>query len=185
MRPDPNEDLRLNTLRSLSILDTEPEQFFEDVVDQVVDRLGVPTAIVSLVDEDRQWFKAKRGLTLCSTLRKISFCTVAIQTPTALVVNDAHDDPRFAESPLVTCAPHVRSYLGMPIEIDGVARVGAVAAIDTEARDWQPDQTAFMERMGRMVARYLEARTALLTAQRVNTALVTRKSPGGLRRAAS
>ena len=111
----PDEALRLQALRGLALLDTEAEERFDRITRTAVRLFGVPTALVSLVDDCRQWFKSKQGLGVTETSRDISFCGHAILGTVALVVPDALADPRFADNPLVTGPPHIRFYAGFPL----------------------------------------------------------------------
>ncbi len=158
----PNEIERLEALWQARLLDTPPEPFFEDIVDQVRQYLGPPIALVSLVDESRQWFKACCGLTVSETDRESAFCAHAILGDTPLIVADALADPRFASNPLVLGAPYIRAYAGAPIELASGMRLGTVCAIDIKARDWTPAEIAFLARSARLTARYIEARLAML-----------------------
>ena len=107
---------RLDALQRLQVLDTGPEEPFENIVNLVRTVLAVPIATVTLVDRHRQWFKAQRGLQVEETSRTASFCTHTIQQREPLVVEDAWEDPRFADSPLVLGPPHLRSYAGAAVD---------------------------------------------------------------------
>jgi PAS domain S-box-containing protein len=146
------EDCRLNELRSLRILGTSPDPRFERIVDLVRDTLNVPTALVSIIDADRQWFKARRGLPLTETPRKIAFCDRTIRSDFALVVPDARLDERFSDNPLVTGPPGIRSYAGAPIIMPSGHRLGTVCAIDVEPRAFTPRQVRFLSSLAAIVA---------------------------------
>ena len=112
----PNEESRLKALRALGILDTEYEAAFDDLAELAAMIADVPIALVSFVDEDRQWFKAAVGLDERQTHRDQAFCAHAILDPSQpMIVESADQDPRFASNPLVTGAPHIRFYAGFPI----------------------------------------------------------------------
>lgn len=162
----PNERERLDALYRTAILDTGPEEFFEDIVDMVRASVRAPIVLVSLVDEARQWFKARRGLEAAETTRDVAFCAHAILGDAALVVRDAPKDARFAANPLVTGAPNIRAYLGAPIRLSCGARLGTVCAIDDAARDWGAEHVAQLERAARLVGNYLDARRAYLEKDR-------------------
>ena len=110
-----NEDLRLEALRRYRILDSVPESQFDDVAALAANICGAPIAMVSLVDADRQWFKAQTGLTASEMSRDVAFCAHAILQRDLLVVPDATKDDRFAANPLVTAAPNIRFYAGAPL----------------------------------------------------------------------
>lgn len=161
-----NEAARLDALFHAAILDTEAEAFFEDTIDGVQLVVPTPIALISLVDEWRQWFKARRGLEASETPRDHAFCAYAILDEAPLVVADAREDARFQDNPLVTGEPHVIAYAGAPIILDNGAKLGTVCAIDSKPRDWTTAEIAHIERAARIVARYVDARRALLEQDR-------------------
>ena len=111
----PEEAERLATLHSLALLDSPPEREFDAVVRIARSLFGVPVALISLIDDHRQWFKAKQGVDLCETPREHAFCSVAVARNDLLLVEDAPQDPVFATNPLVTGEPFIRFYAGAPI----------------------------------------------------------------------
>lgn len=125
---------RVKALRELLLLDTPPEERFDRVVQFAAEQFDCPIALVSLVDADRQWFKARVGLSVCETSRDISFCGHAIAGHGPLVVEDALRDPRFADNPLVLGEPHIRFYAGAPLLAPGGQPVGTLCLIDTRPR---------------------------------------------------
>ncbi|SAK82777.1 diguanylate cyclase [Caballeronia catudaia] len=127
-----DEARRLHLLRSLDLLDTPQEEVFDRVTRVVAELLDVPIALVSLVDEHRQWFKSRLGLDVCETARDVSFCAYALHSERLLLVEDTHADARFAGNPLVTGAPHVRFYAGVPLRSSGGLVLGTLCAIDTK-----------------------------------------------------
>lgn len=153
-----NEDFRLQVLRGYSILDTRRESRFDDIVEEVCRLVQVPMSTISLVDAERQWFKAKVGVAACETSRDISFCAHTILTPEIMIVEDALHDPRFAESPLVVGEPHIRFYMGQPITAYNGANLGALCALDTEPRvpNWHDIKT--MEFLAKQVMILIEFR---------------------------
>src|SRR5580704_11866582 len=110
-----NEQARVAELHRYSILDTSPEQIYDDVTALASLICGTPISLVSLVDTDRQWFKAAVGIEIRETPRELSFCAHTIGTATTLIVRDAREDARFADNPAVTGAPGIRFYAGAPI----------------------------------------------------------------------
>ena len=153
-----DETARLRALARLEILDTAPEQPFESIVELVRQVLHVPICAVSLVDLDRQWFKAFRGLDVTETARDISFCAHAIMAPGAFAISDATKDPRFAENPLVTGSPFIRSYAGIPlITADGYP-IGTLCAIDVVARAFSPTEIAILNSFAKLVIGQIELR---------------------------
>jgi len=128
------ERLRLTTLREYRIMDTPPEQAFDRVTKMVADLYGVPIALVSLVDDCRQWFKSAYGLDTTETPREMSFCQYVIAEERPLVVTDVLGDPRFQENPLVTGDLHIRFYAGVPLRAYNGAILGSLCLIDREER---------------------------------------------------
>src|ERR1700678_1135424 len=109
-QPTPNEASRIETLRRYAVLDTLPEQALDDLTTLAAQICGAPMATISLVDEDRQWFKARVGMEMAETSRDISFCGHAVHQRDLFVVPDATKDERFADNPLVTGEPGIRFY---------------------------------------------------------------------------
>jgi len=128
------ETLRLQALRDYHILDTAPEAPFDRITSIAAAHYDVPIALVSLVDESRQWFKSRLGIDVCETAREISFCTHAIKADRPLIINDAAAHPMFADNPLVTGAPHIRFYVGSPLIAKNGARIGTLCIIDRQPR---------------------------------------------------
>ena len=132
--PPPNEARRLAALREAALLDTPPEREFDDIAALAAEICGTPIALVSLIDEIRQWFKARVGLEVRETPRDVSFCAHALDLDDLLVVPDATADPRFAENPLVRDAPCIRFYAGMPLKTETGETLGTLCVIDRSAR---------------------------------------------------
>jgi signal transduction histidine kinase len=130
----PNEAGRLAALQRYCVLDSVAEPAFDRLIHVVQHVLGVPTALVSLVDADRQWFKARAGLDATETPRDISFCGHAVYLRQLLLVPDATQDPRFADNPLVTGEPGLRFYVGAPLITSDGHALGTLCAIDYVAR---------------------------------------------------
>lgn len=157
-----DEVQRLSVLQEMNVLDTEPEIFFEDMVDNIRDIFRVPVAIVSFVDENRQVLKARRGLDLCSTARDISICSIAMFETEGLMIDDASKDARFKRNPLVKEDPGISAYLGVPITLRDSLPIGAVAAIDFMPRHWTIAERNILKRMARQLSLHLEMRASLL-----------------------
>ena len=139
-----NDDERLRALRELLILDTPPEQRFDRIIAFAAEEFEVPIALLSMVDRNRQWFKARIGLDVCETARDISFCGHAILSDDTLVIPDTLADPRFADNPLVTEAPSIRFYAGAPLQPTPGLRVGTLCLIDTRPRQFDAMDLAIL-----------------------------------------
>jgi GAF domain-containing protein len=131
--PD-NEQERLALLHELLLLDTPPERRLDKIVEFAASEFDVPISLISLVDSNRQWFKARVGLDACETPRDISFCAHALGGDEVLVIPDASQDPRFHDNPLVTGAPHIRFYAGAPLVCRDGLVLGTLCLIDTRPR---------------------------------------------------
>lgn len=134
MQMDQPEPARVAALKSYGILDTPNEVEFDRIVRRAAQILHTPIALISLVDEEHQWFKARIGLEPEETPKAISFCTHAIRGSDVFVVEDATRDVRFATSPLVTGAPNIRFYAGAPLRMASGVRIGTICVIDSEPR---------------------------------------------------
>lgn len=139
-----DDDARLQALRALLILDTPPEERFDRLVEFAAAEFDVPIALITLVDRERQWFKARVGMDVCETSREISFCGHAILQPGLFEVLDATRDPRFADNPLVVGAPHIRFYVGAPLVLPGGASMGTLCLIDTRPREFDEMDRAIL-----------------------------------------
>jgi GAF domain-containing protein len=146
-----NEAERLNTLRGYGILDTHPEDRFDDLTRLATLICGTPISLISLVDEDRQWFKSKTGLEVCQTPREEAFCAHAIMSPELLLVPDASQDPRFATNPLVLGELHVRFYAGAPLTAPNGHHLGALCVIDRVPRQLSREQLESLRILSRQV----------------------------------
>lgn len=162
---DRRESDRLAALAEYQILDTAAEPGFDDAVSIAVQLCDVPIALVSLIDDSRQWFKAAVGLTVSETPRDISFCGHAIGKPELFVIEDATQDPRFADNPLVTGEPFIRFYAGAPlITSDGLA-IGTICVLDHRPRKLTDGQRAGLTALARQVMGQLELRRLLVQHQ--------------------
>ena len=153
-----NEARRLKVLWQYDVLDTVPEEVFDDLTELAARICEAPIALISLIDENRQWFKAKVGVTLNETSRDISFCSHAIKQTDLFIIPDATQDARFANNPLVTSDPKIRFYAGAPlITPDGYA-LGSLCVIDKVPRDLRPEQKQALRVLARHVMMQLEVR---------------------------
>src|ERR1039458_1151955 len=153
-----NEAQRLAALREYHILDTAAEQTYDDITALAAYICEVPIAVISLVDESRQWFKSKHGLTEVETPRDVAFCAHAILQTEPMIVQDALKDTRFADSALVTRSPHIRFYAGFPLATPEGFALGTLCAIDRKPRRLSPEQKHAMQALSRQVMALLELR---------------------------
>jgi GAF domain-containing protein len=157
-----NEEARIAALDKYAILDTDPEQSFDDLTLLASFVCNTPIALISLVDEDRQWFKSRIGIEASETSREIAFCSSAILQPDVFVVPDALADDRFRDNPLVVSDPHIRFYAGAPlINEDGYA-LGTLCVVDRAPRELAPDQKEALKALSRLVLAQMEFRRNLI-----------------------
>jgi len=156
-----NEAGRVAALEKYAILDTDPEQSFDDLALLASFICKTPIALISLVDEDRQWFKSRVGMDAKETSRDIAFCSTAILQSDVFVVPDALKDDRFRDNPLVISDPHIRFYAGAPlINEDGYA-LGTLCVVDRAPRELAPEQKEALKALSRLVLAQLEFRRNL------------------------
>jgi anti-sigma regulatory factor (Ser/Thr protein kinase) len=166
---EPNaEDARLQALRKYQILDTEPEIAFDDLALLASHICETPMAAISLVDEDRQWFKARIGFTAVETPRSISFCTHAIQQRDIFVVPDALDDERLRHNPQVAGDPHIRFYAGAPLLTREGHALGTLCVVDNKPRKLTETQLEALAALCRQVEAQLELRRRLIELRAAN-----------------
>jgi CheY-like chemotaxis protein len=146
-----NEVERLHTLRGYELLDTHPEERFDELTRLAASICGTPISLISLVDENRQWFKSRTGLEVCPTLREDAFCAHAILSPELFVVPDASQDPRFASNPLVLGESHIRFYAGAPLIAPNGHCLGALCVMDRRPRQLSREQMESLRILSRQV----------------------------------
>ena len=152
-----NEEDRLETLRSLNILDTPAEERFDRLTRMTRRLLDVPVVLVSLVDEDRQWFKSCMGLSDTETSRDVSFCGHAILGEEVFIIPDALEDERFADNPLVVSAPNIRFYAGCPLRAPNGLKMGTLCILDQKPRSISDDDLESLKDLAAMVEREMAA----------------------------
>jgi len=158
-----DEEQRLQRLRELAVLDTPGEPVFDEIARAASMICATPIALVSLIDAQRQWFKANVGLAdVGETPRDLAFCAHAILGDQVFEVADAARDPRFADNPLVTAAPGIRFYAGAPLTLPGGERVGTLCVIDRSTRTLAPEQRAQLATLARIATQALLMRRELL-----------------------
>ena len=152
-----NEKTRLETLRALKILDSDPEERFDRLTRLAKRLFGSSIALISLVDADRQWFKSSFGLEVKETTRELSFCGHAILGDEIFEVSDALLDNRFADNPLVTGNPNIRFYAGCPLAVANGSKLGTLCILDQEPRHFDEDDKTLLRDLARMVEVELSA----------------------------
>ena len=157
-----NEVARLATLQKYAILDTDPEQGFDDLTLLASYVCRTPIALISLVDENRQWFKSKVGLSISETSREVAFCSKAILEKDVFVVPDTLEDDRFRDSPLVVSEPRIRFYAGAPLITEEGYALGTLCVIDSTPRKISPEEAEALKALSRLVLAQLEFRRNLM-----------------------
>ena len=171
MTPPSHEHRRLASLCALNILDTPSETRFDRFTLLATAAFSLPIALVSLIDAERQWFKSRQGLEGREIARSLAFCSYAIESQETFIVENALLDPRFADNPLVTGAPHIRFYAGHPIHtLDGYA-AGTLCVIDTEPRTFSVAEHAMLVSLAKMVEDELNRNTLVDARARAEKAL--------------
>ena len=149
-----NESERLQALRSLR-LDDQSEERFDRVTRLAAEIFKAPIAFVSFIERDRQWYKSRIGLPVVETPRDVSFCAHAILGEDTLVIPDTHEDPRFADNPLVTGNPFMRSYMGQPLRAPDGEKIGTLCIADHEPRNFTPELAGVLHRLAALVEQEL------------------------------
>jgi diguanylate cyclase (GGDEF)-like protein len=151
-----DEDARIATLHALNLLDTDPEERFDRLTRIARSMFSVPIALVTLVDANRQWFKAKVGLDVCETSREVSFCGHAILSDDIMHIHDALEDARFADNPLVLGEPKIRFYAGCPLTV-GSHKMGTLCLIDTRPRPFSSEEKLLLRDLAALAEQDLMA----------------------------
>ena len=157
-----NEAARLAVLQKYAILDTDPEQAFDDLTLLASYICRTPIALISLIDENRQWFKSKVGLSVSETSREIAFCSRAILQTDVFIVPDTLQDQRFRNNPLVVSEPGIRFYAGTPLITEEGYALGTLCVIDRTPREINPDQKEALKALSRLVLGQMEFRRNLM-----------------------
>ena len=158
----PNEEARVAALEKYAILDTDPEQSFDDLTLLASFICKTPIALISLVDEDRQWFKSRVGIDAKETSREIAFCSTAILQPDVFVVPDALKDERFRDNPLVVSDPHIRFYAGAPLITEEGYALGTLCVVDKTPRELIAGEKDALKALSRLVLAQMEFRRNLI-----------------------
>jgi signal transduction histidine kinase len=153
-----NESERLIALERYQILDTLPEQVYDDLTQLAADICGTPIALISLVDQNRQWFKSKVGIDAVETPRDISFCGHVVAEESILIVPNATEDYRFADNPLVVQEPKIRFYVGVPLTTPDCYILGTLCVIDMQSKNLNAKQIQQLTALSRLVISQLELR---------------------------
>jgi signal transduction histidine kinase len=182
-----HETERLAALGRYAVLDTPPEPQFDDLTRLAAHICGTPMALICLLDEHRQWFKARVGLEVTETPREIAFCTHTILQDRVLIVPDTHCDERFHDNPLVTGTPGIRFYAGMPLLTADAQPLGTLCVLDRQARGLSPARSEALQVLARQVMSQLELRRhiaawsdAMAEAHATQAQLVTVSRQAGL-----
>ncbi|MEQ8206807.1 MAG: GAF domain-containing protein, partial [Woeseia sp.] len=165
-----DETERISALHRYALLDTAPEQNFEDIALLATELCQMPTALISLTDTDRQWFKSRVNFELSETARDISFCTHAIEFDGIMEVCDASTDARFADNPLVTGPPYIRYYAGAPLITHDGHKLGCLCVVDQKPGKMDDRQRGSLQALSRLVITQLELRRLNLETKRAEAA---------------
>ncbi|MBI1185620.1 GAF domain-containing protein [bacterium] len=167
-----NERERLKALRKLEILDTEAEREFDQLVELASQICGTPISLISLIDDERQWFKSKIGLKDSQTPRDLSFCGHAINEPDVpFIIEDAHNDERFYDNPYVTGDPFISFYAGVPIKTSEGLALGTLCVIDSQPNHLSEEQIAALKVLSNQAMKLIELRYKNKVLHSLNNAL--------------
>lgn len=161
-----DENERLAELYELEILDTAEEKVFNDLASLAAYVCKAPIALISLIDAERQWFKAKIGIETSETPRELSFCGHAILQDGTMEIRDALEDERFRDNPYVTEDPNIRFYAGAPLTTPQGYKLGTLCVVDRIPRDLSEGQLAALRALSGQVTSQLELRREIRTLKR-------------------
>ncbi|MEA5575856.1 PAS domain S-box protein [Anabaena sp. UHCC 0451] len=164
-----NEVARLEALHQYEIIDTEPEQAFDDLASLAALLCNTPIALISLIDANRQWFKAKVGLDCQEMPLDGGFCHACLQEGDVLIIPDTLADPRFAKVNVVISEPYIRFYVGVPLVVSGEQIIGTLCIADQVARQISSQQLAGLQSIARLIVKQLEIRRSLQEISRINS----------------
>lgn len=170
-----NEEYRLDVLTRYAILDTVAEDGFDRITRLASQLLGTPIALVSLIDQNRQWFKSCFGFNGTETSREVSFCAHAIYKTEPLVILDATKDPRFSQNPYVLADPHVRFYAGIPLVVTEGVALGTLCVIDTKPRDVKQADLDLLKSLAAVICDELALNKLIHEAERDRNELAKRE----------
>src|SRR6202048_696676 len=157
-----NDAARVAALEKYAILDSEPEQAFDDLAKLATFICKTRIALVSLIDGERQWFKSRIGIDATETPREVAICSTAIQQSDVFVVPDAQKDERFQNNPLVVSEPHIRFYAGAPLITEDGFALGTLCVLDLVPHEFSHEQKEALKTLGRLVLAQLEFRRNLM-----------------------
>jgi anti-sigma regulatory factor (Ser/Thr protein kinase) len=161
-----DEPARLEALKRYRILDTDPERAFDDLTTLASYICGTPIALITLIDENRQWIKSRVGVTIAETARSVAFCNHTIEQRGIMIVPDAREDARFRENPFVRDEPHIVFYAGAPLVTPDGYALGSLCVLDTVARTLSDAQLSALDGLRRQAQSQLELRRNLMELQR-------------------
>lgn len=173
--PQRNECQRAAALDRLQIMDTPPEPAFDRVVQAAQKLFKAPIALISLLDDERQWFKARCGLDAQSTPREQAFCNYTVLHDSVFVVPDARADAAFASNPLVTGPPFIRFYAGAPLTVPPGEKLGSLCIIDTKPRTFGAEEEQLLTQLAQVVVHELWLRELIATPQRSSAGAISAK----------
>ena len=168
--PD-NETERLAALRQYQVLDTDAEDDFNEIVQLASSICETPISLISLIDSERQWFKARVGLDVVQTSRDLAFCGHALQQESILIIPDTSKDERFSDNPLVTGDPNIGFYAGMPLTTEEGYTIGTLCVLDRKPRTLTEVQLLTLKTLGKQVVKMLDLRLKVLNLKKSEEAL--------------